>query len=1294
MSVPSYLYSPLDLNTIELTKELESLGGGDAKTKNIDVYIILNTPIESKGKTIKERNNESKQTLWTTNDTIGIRNINVSNATPMSESMKYYNITNTYKLYDIINNPDHSFPPIKEVSDWILDGFNACLISYGSRNIGKSLSLFGSYNQTADVNVDNLTDTLIHDISSSLIFSLFKLLFNAANSSNDDIITIGLSCWVLYGNNIYDLFLSTACDGLNNENKDTSNIKPLEFISIECPNINIAMQLLVLARIRAKKSIQINENDENNIDNSHFFTRIIIHKSNKNEFKKKKIGISSTNGVISHLHIVDLIGTSPIDTVEFNKLSENERIITRGIAFQLHSFNKILYQMKSLTKSSDIYDNFNSSTLNLNKNLHAIQPIMTSARDSKLSSILAPILQGNTRLFMMAYVRDGKKHYQETLTTLNLIDNLTSIISACYKVKNVTLSSLNLKQHINVLSPFQVTAAKQSTTNKISNNTNISLNNKENCVSTDSDKDFILSSYNKLNISNDNTKVQKVNNKSNNNYSFSTDIIQDNDIIIANETNENCLDKIVDQFHSLMESIEKQDLYSNNTYQHNNPNINTNIGTINNNSLGNINKYLFPNIIEENSDSIQDKMSLSIQTWYNNKEDIVEEDDEKEVKGEENITTRKNKLKTKKKLNSSKINSTNNSTNNTPLSRSLSNSPKNSPIRSPKRNSNKINTNSSINNKSLTSSKKKFFNSSSAIKDNLADFSSISIRDSIRNKINSSGRKIKNKIKHNINNNNNNSSSSSYSVSQFVVGEIVSDSYINDVISKDSSFNDVITKEQSNNNDVINKEQSNNNDAISKEQLNKNDVITKEQLNKNDAISKEQINLEWSKSSESGDYIHSSDLDFTSDGEKLIANMTLNSSLSDAKSSTDSYIPLSDTDDSIGDSDSYIRISGGSSPGESNASYSRSDVDSDLDTGFRSRSSINVDINNDRVSKVSNNMLSIDDNSNGINSSNDEITSSDELHHRNFSNLIQTQNSIISDILSKEASKNDNFSKDDQSNSDNFIKDDQFSSDNFSLNNYTNSINSYDYLARNDDINKDIYTDSSINRDNYIYASSVSDDHFISSGEKSNKDNNNKDNNNKDNNNNNNNNNNKDNKNLLLALENEKLKNVVLSNKMKELEFNLIEEITLKDIELDSLKVDILKYKSQLRELIDNASLTDVFVKFENDIERITIENQNLRERNLYLENKEYNNKINNKSNNNNNNNNNNIKCLLNKYDGGRLNRLQNKINASLQNNNILIKENDELKKKDRNSYLNHKITSDLTRRYLIIFDFYIFIYF
>lgn len=202
-----------------------------------------------------------------------------------------------------------------------------------------------------------------------------------------------------------------------------------------------------------------------------FFLRIIVHKTEKGR-DGGKIGIG---GTLSHVHIVDLLGPPDEKALSYchkgreggkgggkevcgdagscrcyTGWSEQERIARRVCSLDLMAIQKVVREMRSLTRATS------SSSLSsaLPPSLHHSR--VTSARDSKLSSVLSPLLQGNTRVFFLAFLVDSPSSLSSSLNTLQFTAGVTEMTSACYKVHGVPLKALSLQQPDTVLSVFDI----------------------------------------------------------------------------------------------------------------------------------------------------------------------------------------------------------------------------------------------------------------------------------------------------------------------------------------------------------------------------------------------------------------------------------------------------------------------------------------------------------------------------------------------------------------------------------------------------------------------------------------------------------------------------------------------------------------------------------------------------------------------------------------------------------------------------------------------------------------------
>ena len=168
-------------------------------------------------------------------------------------------------------------------------------------------------------------------------------------------------------------------------------------------------------------------------------------------------------GTVSYCYLVDLAGLVSTDNTAFHKLPEQEKITSRSTNLQLQCLLKVLGEMRALSTAAATNSltpaqaaltavrtlqqqqqhsaaskhpskQATSSNYSLSTNAASIMK-MTSARDSKLTTILAPIIQGNVKTSLMLFLDDGEAHAQEVYSLLNSLNGVTDIISACLRMK-------------------------------------------------------------------------------------------------------------------------------------------------------------------------------------------------------------------------------------------------------------------------------------------------------------------------------------------------------------------------------------------------------------------------------------------------------------------------------------------------------------------------------------------------------------------------------------------------------------------------------------------------------------------------------------------------------------------------------------------------------------------------------------------------------------------------------------------------------------------------------------------
>lgn len=239
---------------------------------------------------------------------------------------------------------------VRDISEWLIRGFNGCVIGYGARNAGKTVSFFGSepysVNSSAGSMQNKKSRLSLHPSCS--IAQILRLLFELQNPSNglstnspmapqevprrsltlleiaaqmnddesghgswaDELISdsattttsqssnayIGVSCWCLCQQQVVDLCASSVHNA--SPNTATSN----DYAVVYCPTLEEALTVLATARSHIPHQGD-NQNLSDEKNKSHVFVRITLHQ------RQPSLTAGST-WTSSVLHIVDLIGVT------------------------------------------------------------------------------------------------------------------------------------------------------------------------------------------------------------------------------------------------------------------------------------------------------------------------------------------------------------------------------------------------------------------------------------------------------------------------------------------------------------------------------------------------------------------------------------------------------------------------------------------------------------------------------------------------------------------------------------------------------------------------------------------------------------------------------------------------------------------------------------------------------------------------------------------------------------------------------------------------------------------------
>jgi hypothetical protein len=144
-----FAYAGIDSKTRELALELEALGGGDATLGTFEVHAVIDDRSMADDQGSKDAHGLYKheaRTLWIHGKTIGIRDATKPRSRPSAEVMTYTDVTSSMRLQGALQDRNALLNKSSAAVDWVLHGYNACLIGYGPREVGKSLFFFGAHN--------------------------------------------------------------------------------------------------------------------------------------------------------------------------------------------------------------------------------------------------------------------------------------------------------------------------------------------------------------------------------------------------------------------------------------------------------------------------------------------------------------------------------------------------------------------------------------------------------------------------------------------------------------------------------------------------------------------------------------------------------------------------------------------------------------------------------------------------------------------------------------------------------------------------------------------------------------------------------------------------------------------------------------------------------------------------------------------------------------------------------------------------------------------------------------------
>ena len=291
--------------------------------------------------------------------------------------------------------------------DWWLGGFSALVLALGQAGAGKTHSLFGGAGAGAGGGRGGGGEGPGAGLFGRLVGELFRALGEALRSGEA---RLALSCWEVVGHEAVDLLPAGGAPLRGAPAGGSAAFGPLGgFEAYEVGSPFDVAQLLEAARGRS-----VNWGARGGLrvplpNRGHGFVRLALWRA---EARQAAV-----------LHFVDLAGAQPRGAraggaPRPDPLSQSDRE-RRLVNQQLLALSRIVTEVAARAQDA------------------AAGAAVLSARDSKLTQLVAPLLAGNARTFLLAAVSPRAEDYLDTLQTLRVAHRAMAITTACMKVTNV-----------------------------------------------------------------------------------------------------------------------------------------------------------------------------------------------------------------------------------------------------------------------------------------------------------------------------------------------------------------------------------------------------------------------------------------------------------------------------------------------------------------------------------------------------------------------------------------------------------------------------------------------------------------------------------------------------------------------------------------------------------------------------------------------------------------------------------------------------------------------------------------
>ena len=363
----------------QMDEQLQSLGGGDlARVGTAGIWVrVAPTPRPAPGQ------DEPETVVGVDDGHVVVRDPREPMDAPTSQSYRRFRVSGTFaaeaaqgELHEAVGAP---------AVDWLLDGFNSTFVSFGEVGTGKTYSLFGGAGGELSWQDGGLCGNAVSQ--------LFRL-FEAAEPGS---YAVSLSCWEVVNSDTYDLLAYPVAG--------TASTNP-RFINVRVNSAAAALKVLERARAGSQSWARGNVDADSEpfvaLPNAgHSFVRLTL----LNVAKRR----------CSTLHLVDLAGSQSLDrrmAPRAFQITAEDAKERKNINQQLLAFSRVVSEMAEANEG-------------------ATQVKLVSARDSRLTQVLGPIMAQNTRTVFLATVSAELDHYNDTVATLRTATRAMGIACQC-----------------------------------------------------------------------------------------------------------------------------------------------------------------------------------------------------------------------------------------------------------------------------------------------------------------------------------------------------------------------------------------------------------------------------------------------------------------------------------------------------------------------------------------------------------------------------------------------------------------------------------------------------------------------------------------------------------------------------------------------------------------------------------------------------------------------------------------------------------------------------------------------